>query len=379
MTLVEEQKQLRAFIKDLLVATIEGNPDKPRNLGTWIEEAIGEKIHEDITKVYPATLLEGTERVREAVRASATPRIGAFYLRKKQTVVLIRLAKRSLIRVLRTDPEHGHEQDAVQEIVTRCQDNGIECTNVAVVYVPKDSNSVNDIWTWVPEGTPKQLQTMADSLVMAVVMRQSERDVQRLPGPSDLANPCDLCVARKLAQSLGIRVDQPAPNFSLKAWVGTSMHQKIERDMPAVYALAEHEITVEIAQLLGLGQVKGHVDLYVPPEAALTDFKSTDLKKLDFYKSFRVPVAHMGQTMLYCYGLRKAEKEVRYATLAYIPRDSTDVSDIWVASCPYREDVAYGLLNRTQKLVEVVRSGDTSTLESYDDCFVCNRQQRYAR
>jgi hypothetical protein len=168
-------------------------------------------------------------------------------------------------------------------------------------------------------------------------------------------------------------VDDPR-KFSLKAWNGTAVHQKIERDLPRVYAHAQHEITVTIAEIPGLGTIKGHIDLYLPKLATLTDIKTTDMKKLAVYRAAGVPHAHQGQTMLYLYGLREEGKPADTATLAYIPRDSNRLSDIWVTSCAYRHDIAVGLLNRTRQIVEVVRSGDTSALMSDQDCYVCHVQ-----
>ena len=388
MTIVEEQKHLRTFVKNLLVGTINGSMQPgtciphPRaeeaSLAEWVEGAVGEKFQRDLRRVYPATLLAGTGAARAAVADGPMPHIGSFYLAKEETLVLVRVVSKARIAVIRTGADEVYDQAVVGAVTAVARTKGIACNVTAVVYVPYDSNRKADVWTWASDGSA-QTRAKINGLALAVITRQSARDVQRLPGPSDLSNPCDICVARKIAGPMGIHLEQPASDFSLKAWVGTAVHQKIENDLPKVYSLAKHEITVTISEILGLGQIKGHVDLHLPDEMAMTDFKTTDLKRLAGYRSSGVPVAHAGQTMLYCYGLRKAGEPVKYATLAYIPRDSNEVDSIWVASCPYREDVAIGLLNRTQHLVEVVRSGDTSTLESYADCWVCNKQHWYAK
>lgn len=226
-----------------------------------------------------------------------------------------------------------------------------------------------------------ELQTKARlfvrDLVLATITRPSARDRQRLPGPSDLADPCDVCLARKIALAMGHADPSPSKeNFSLKAWNGTAVHQKIERDLPRVYAHAEQEITVEVAEIEGLGVVKGHVDLYVPAQRVMTDWKTTDMKKLMVYRSTGVPASHFGQTMLYMLGLRRCDRPVDVATLVYIPRDSNKASDIWVASCSFREDIALGLLERTRKLASLIRSGDASALQPDDGCFVCTVQPR---
>jgi hypothetical protein len=212
-------------------------------------------------------------------------------------------------------------------------------------------------------------------LLHLTMTNPSDRDKQRLPGPSDLADPCDVCLARKIAASCGIS-DPTARerNFSLKAWNGTAVHQKIEHDLPHVYPHAEQELTVEIEEVEGLGLIKGHVDLYLPAYRTMTDWKTTDLRKLKMYQLSGVPSSHFGQTMLYMLGLKRSGREVDTATLAYIPRDSNKISDIWVASCSFREDVAVGLLERARRLTAVVRSGEAGSLVPEAGCFPCTVQ-----
>lgn len=195
-----------------------------------------------------------------------------------------------------------------------------------------------------------------------------------MPGPSDLADPCNLCLAKRIMECYGISEVESPEKFSLKAWNGTAVHEKLERDMPQVYAHGAREITVTIADIEGLGVIRGHIDLYLEHIATVTDYKTTDLDKLAKYRSFGVPERHKGQTMLYLYGLIREGKPADTATLAYIPRDSNRTSDIWVVSCAYQEAVAVALLERFRKLVEVVRSGATDGLASHPDCFVCNVQ-----
>ena len=223
-------------------------------------------------------------------------------------------------------------------------------------------------------------------LVTATITMQSDRDRQSLPGPSDLANPCDLCVARRIAASFGISLSPESSgsnSFSLKAWVGTSIHQKLERDLPRIYPRGDRmnpnfyqEVTVTIGEIPGLGTIKGHTDLYLPKVATVVDWKTSDIKKIKVYQTAGVPASHAGQTMLYLRGLRNSGKPADTAVLVYIPRDSNKVSDIWVASCAYQDTIATGLLNRAQNLVEVVRSGQTGNLASDPDCYVCHVQHR---
>lgn len=274
----------------------------------------------------------------------------------------------------------------------------------------------------------KNIRTFVEGVAVSAITQPSQRDLQRAPGPSDLADKCDVCVAKKIASSLGIegRGDR---GFSLKAWLGTAVHEKLERDLDRIYPHAEQEITVEVAEVPGLGLVKGHIDLYLPKKLTIVDWKTTDLKKLKEYRSSAnpsaytmgltaqeraeldelralerggllkeeqmarlvgliaasaeqsggVPDEYMGQTMLYLRGLRRSGRQADYAVLVFIPRDSNNVEDIWVTSCAYRDDVAEGVLRRAEKLTSMVRDGRASELSPHPKCFPCVIRPRLRR
>lgn len=274
----------------------------------------------------------------------------------------------------------------------------------------------------------QNLRAFVEGIAVAAITRPSQRDKQVAPGPSDLADPCDVCVARSIAASLGLGSRTPQ-GFSLKAWLGTAVHEKLERDLKFVYPHAEQEITVLIGDIPGVGLVEGHVDVFLPRKRAAVDWKTTDLDKLKKYRkqagpgaytkgltiqerteledlkardragllaeedmgrlvmlmasakehSGSVPARYMGQVMLYLYGLRAMGRDAEYAVLAFIPRDSNNVSDIWVASCRYRHDVAEGVIRRASHLAQLVRTGGFSTLEPDPECWPCVKRPRLSR
>lgn len=271
----------------------------------------------------------------------------------------------------------------------------------------------------------ENIRSFVEGIAVATITKPSARDKQRAPGPSDLADKCDLCVARKISASMGLGTHTDR-GFSLKAWLGTAVHEKLERDLPEIYAHAEQEITVDVADIPGVGKVVGHVDVFLPRKRTLVDWKTTDMKKLVNYQKQAgpgsyvhgltapereelamlktmdragvlqesetgrlvmlmakstehtggVPQEYMGQTMLYLYGLRAMGREADYAVLAFIPRDSNNVSDIWVASCAYRPEVAQGVINRAAHLASLVRSGKIGELTAHPECFPCSIRPR---
>lgn len=268
----------------------------------------------------------------------------------------------------------------------------------------------------------KNIRDFVEGVAVSSITMPSQRDRQVAPGPSDLANKCDLCVARKIAASLGVG-EQRNNNFSLKAWNGTAVHEKLERDLPQIYSHAEQEIEVEIATIPGLGRIIGHIDVYLPHKLTIVDWKTKDLKAIETYKkqagqnahtkglTFQertelrhlterqqagrltmgsedmvrlaalvarsedqlggFPQEHLGQTMLYLYGLRAMGRPAEYAALVFIPRDSNDVTDIWVTVCEYQPDVAEGVLRRAEHLTRLVRQGRVGELKAHPQCFPC--------
>lgn len=274
----------------------------------------------------------------------------------------------------------------------------------------------------------KNIRGFVEGLAISAITRPSARDRQKALGPSDLADLCDVCVARKIGALMGV-TGGPDRDFSLKAWLGTAVHEKLERDLHDVHEHAELEIEVDIAVVPGIGLVKGHIDAFLPRKKTLVDYKTSDIDKIRRYQktsgpgaytqgmttaernelrdlkradragrlseeeigrmvalmavsdshSGGVPPEYMGQTMLYLYGLRASGREADYATLVFIPRDSNYVSDIWVVSCEYRPEVAQAVLNRASHLVKLVREGNIRELSPHPDCFPCVVRPRLKR
>lgn len=371
----EGQRKVRLFVSDLISSTMGS-----QELDSWLADAIYEKIRADSAEYLPDSEdgLDAKVALEGALWTGPGPFAGAVYLRRNQSVLLIAVRAKEEINVIRAAGVHPDREDALRA-VRAAAELGAPCTSAVVAYIPNTSNSQSDLWVepYAEPGIDTAVtREFAFGLLIATITQSSARDLQRMPGPSDLANPCDLCTARRIASSCNISFPSVRDNFSLKAWVGTAAHEKLERDLPQVYPHARQEITVRIAEIDGLGVIKGHIDLDLPKRLSMCDFKTTDMKKLRAIRTTSVPLSHFGQTMLYMLGLERSGNARKYATLAYIPRDSSKRSDIWVASCSYRKDVAVGLLNRTKDLVSRLRAGDVEAFESDATCFVCHVQPR---
>lgn len=212
------------------------------------------------------------------------------------------------------------------------------------------------------------------TVVKTTITRPSDRDMQRSIGPSDIANPCDVCLAEAFRRSVGPREETSSSRgFSLKGWNGTAVHAKLEQDMPLPEDEALCEQRVFIHHIDGYGDIHGHIDLYMPYLGTIVDYKTTDLNKLRNYRlDQEVPIAHQNQLMMYTYGARRAGMKADYAALVYIPRDSNKLDDIWVASAEYHEEIALDSLARAERIWKQVNSADTSELLVHPECWLCN-------
>lgn len=215
-------------------------------------------------------------------------------------------------------------------------------------------------------------RTAVLDLVHRTIQKPSERDVQSAVGPSDIGDPCDLCLASKMARRASVQVGKGRDaGFSLKAWIGTAVHSKLEEDLDLPDGHAAKEAKVFIHEIPGYGKIHGHIDLQLLLLRICVDYKTTDMAKLKLMKLDGVPWSHVVQLMLYTYGLRKAGVDMTHAALVYIPRDNNDPKNIWVAAAEYDESIALKALARVEDLWAKLLKGETN-FTSDSKCFVCN-------
>lgn len=214
------------------------------------------------------------------------------------------------------------------------------------------------------------------SLVTETIRKSSARDTQKLLGPSDLGDPCEACLAQKFEDSMSDREHTPTPEreFSLKAWVGTAIHEKLEKD----FILGPSEVMLEksfpIWEIEGYGVIKGHVDGYWPRIASLWDYKSADLAKIKTIKATgRVPMGHVNQQQLYCFGIESTGRKVDLSTIIYIPRDNNNIRNVHVVGAEFDRDYALKIMARAERIYQQVCSSGAVGFESDDDCFPCHR------
>lgn len=223
------------------------------------------------------------------------------------------------------------------------------------------------------DGTEYARRYVADT-VRQTIMKQSARDKQSSVGPSDLGDPCDLCLASKMARHGPLAVGQGRDSgFSLKAWVGTAVHEKLERDIELPAEMVKLEERVFIHTIAGYGDIHGHIDLQLALLGIVNDYKTCDMDGDYGLKKIKLngpPWKHVVQLMLYGYGVRKAGGKADHMTLTYIPRDNNSVDNIYVVAAEYHENIALEALARAESIWAKLVAGE-SDFSSDSDCFVC--------
>lgn len=210
---------------------------------------------------------------------------------------------------------------------------------------------------------------------MNLIEAQDARDKQRRVGPSNLSNPCSRCLANDL-----LGVQQPRSPFIMGAKIGTAIHLWLETLVKEREPTWESEQKVHLGRLGSYGPVSGLLDLYVPEERTIVDFKTTTRAKIpglmnEFQEespSGKVQ-AYIAQTHLYALGAENAGKKVDRITIVFIPRDSVTTEDIRMRSVDYDRDYALHVWDRARRIWEwLEEGGDPADLESDPECFICD-------
>ena len=154
------------------------------------------------------------------------------------------------------------------------------------------------------------------------------RSVQTQVGPSEIGG-----CARKVWYRLN---SQPVTNdneLKLAAIMGTAIHGAIEEAITELDPKGEkYWVETEVEY----GDMKAHIDLFIPETGAVVDWKTSKMKNLSYFPSTQ----QRWQVQLYGYLLEKSGKaKVKTVNLVAIARDG-DERDVKVHTEPYDEAIA---------------------------------------
>lgn len=182
------------------------------------------------------------------------------------------------------------------------------------------------------------------------------RSLQREVGPSDLGDPCDHCLAAKLAGW------QKRPEVGWLPYIGRAVHAELAQAFTdtEVWATEQH---VAIGRLAG-AWVKGTADLIHWPTRTVIDFKVVGKTTLEAARKGRVSEQYRNQVHLYAMGIR-----ARHVAIAFLPRNEVSLNSMVYWTEPYDAVRAYNVMERAESLLHV----DVTKQERAKGCYDCPR------
>ena len=154
-----------------------------------------------------------------------------------------------------------------------------------------------------------------------------DRSMQTEVGPSEIGG-----CKRKVWYRLNAQPHTNDNQSKLAAIMGTAIHAAIE---DAIGALDPEGKEYLVETEVSYGDMKAHVDLFVPSTGAVIDWKTSKIKNLGYFPSNQ----QRWQVQLYGYLLSKNGYEVKTVNLVAIARDGAE-KDVKVHTEPYDESIA---------------------------------------
>jgi hypothetical protein len=199
-----------------------------------------------------------------------------------------------------------------------------------------------------------------------MLSQESDRDKQRLVGPSALGG-CPYCLGLDM-------LGEKEQSFGWYPRLGTAFHYWAEHHCNIPGAITEQKVTV--GEIPGYGIIKGTLDLYLPHRKTIVDYKLVGKNTRQTAMIDGPSMQYRGQQMCYGKGAIAAGYEVEQIAIAYVPRDSATLKDLYVHVEPYNPKLAEGVLDRAAKVWKYASSGRVEELPSDTDCYQCIREGR---
>ena len=159
-----------------------------------------------------------------------------------------------------------------------------------------------------------------------------DRSQQTEVGPSEIGG-----CRRKVWYRLNAQPETNENQSKLAAIMGTAIHAAIEEAIGAIDPEGkEYLVETEVA----FGDMKAHVDLFVPSTGAVIDWKTSKIKNMSYFPSNQ----QRWQVQVYGYLLSKNGYEVKTVNLVAIARDGNE-KDVKVHTEPYDEVMALAALS----------------------------------
>jgi hypothetical protein len=178
------------------------------------------------------------------------------------------------------------------------------------------------------------------------------RSIQTQVGPSELGG-----CRRKVWYRLNAQPETNDNELKLAAIMGTAIHAAIEEAIGAIDPKGEKYLVEAEVQH---GDMKAHVDLFIPESGDVIDWKTSKIKNLGYFPSTQ----QRWQVQVYGYLLAKNGHKVNNVNLVAIARDG-DERDIKWHTEPYDEAMALEALGWLAAVKESATPPDPEKDESY--------------
>jgi len=230
---------------------------------------------------------------------------------------------------------------------------------------------------------PAEALREARAIIETAITTQP-RSRQRAIGPSELGNPCDHCLAAKLAHW------PRAASADWLPYIGTAVHAALE-DVFTLRAVADvaagrperylPEARVMVGRLGGQ-EVWGTCDLFDVAAGMTVDWKVVGSATLRTAKVEPSPT-YRKQAHLYAHGFAAEGYTVRHVAIAYLPRGAVSLdSAVWWTE-PYSPSIATETLARAERMLtnldalasvsEATRDEWIASLPRAEGCYDCAR------
>lgn len=188
--------------------------------------------------------------------------------------------------------------------------------------------------------------------LIRVAAEQSPRSQQRLPGPSEIGDPCARRRAYKMLDVAAVNTVDPLPSVD-----GTGFHEWVE---PAVLAYnTRHNRTRFIAeqQVEVRAGLVGTADVYDIDTATVIDWKRPGAKAFRGYRTNGPGPQYRAQIHLYGLGYTRLGFPVERVAVAFIPRGGL-LSGMYLWLEPYDPQRAQAALDRYDQLLCAINDLD---------------------
>jgi CRISPR/Cas system-associated exonuclease Cas4 (RecB family) len=186
-----------------------------------------------------------------------------------------------------------------------------------------------------------------------------DRSKQTQVGPSEIGG-----CRRKVWYRLNAQPETNDNQSKLAAIMGTAIHAAIEEAITHLDPEGkDYLVETEVAH----GDMKAHVDLFIPSIGAVIDWKTSKVKNLSYFPSAQ----QRWQVQVYGYLLAKNGYEVQTVNLVSIARDGEE-QDVKVHTEPYNETTALEALQWLANVKAMTQAPPPEKDESF-----CKRYCQY--